>query len=334
MAGYVVVGGGIAATQAAETIRRLRSADPITLVAEEERPFYMRPLLADFVAGRIEERRLWRGFESAAESQNITLVTGKRARAIDRATQTLALSDGAKIPYDKLLVATGVRPTLPEIPGIELDRVTAFSAHADAVRMSRWAGDARTAAVIGRGLQGVELTRALRLRGLEVTMVVPDESPWFPALFQVKGELIEQALGRHGVKVIPLDGAAELVGEKGRVVGVKTREGHEVAAEIVGFAVGQRACIDFLVGSGVSLADGVVVDSHLRSTDERIYGAGDAAQVERNGRRRPIGYGWMRALAQGEAAARNMCGEKVAVEVGDEEEAQALYGMSLLARWD
>jgi 3-phenylpropionate/trans-cinnamate dioxygenase ferredoxin reductase subunit len=333
MADYVVVGGGIAATQAAETVRKLRKKDAVTLVAEEERPFYLRPLLADFVAGRVEEARLWRNFDSAAAASNIRLITGKKVTGIDRAQRSLVLDGGTKVRFDKLLVATGVKPHLPDIPGVKLDRVTGFSQYADAVRVKQWAEGARTAVVVGRGLQGVELTRALRLRGLDVTMIVPDESPWFPALFQVRGDVIERKLEERGVKVIALDQPAEVIGRGGRAVAVKTRRGSEIPAEIVGFALDQRTSVQFLVGSGISLADGVVVDSRLQSTDENVYAAGDVAQLEIDGRRRPLGYGWLRATQHGEAAGRNMGGEKAEVEVGDETEAQALYGASLLARW-
>ena len=334
MVDHVVVGGGIAATQAAETIRRLRRDDAITLVAEEDRPFYLRPLLADFVAGRIEEERLWRDFESTAEARGIEVRRGRRATGIDRAGRTIALDDGSTLSYDRLLVATGVKPRRPEIPGIGLEGVTGFSAYADAVRAAEWCKTAKTAVVIGRGLQGVELTRALRLRGLEVTMVVPDESPWFPQLFRLKGELIEREMERRGVEVVGLDGPSELLGREGRVAGVKTTGGRELPADIVGFAVEQRASVDFLVGSGISLADGVVVNARLQSTDERVFAAGDVAQIEQEGKRRPIGYGWLRAMEQGDAAGRSMAGEEAVAATGDESEAQALYGMSLLARWD
>lgn len=333
MAEHIVVGGGIAATQAAETIRRLNEADSITLIAEEERPFYLRPLLVDFVAGRVQEERIWRDFEAVAAANAIKLVTGRRAAGIDRVQRAVVLQDGTKLRYDRLLVATGVKPRLPEIPGVGLDRVVAFSSYVDALQMVRWVGDARRAVVIGRGLQGVEVTRALRLREVAVTMIVPDESPWFPARFQVKGEMVEQALRERGVEVIALDQATELVEEEGRVAAVRTRGGREIAADIVAFALDQRACTEFLVGSGISLADGVVVDGQLRSSDENVYAAGDVAQMEVGGKRRPLGYGWLRAMRQGETAGRNMAGERVTIEAGDEAEAHALYGLSLLARW-
>lgn len=333
MPDLVVLGGGAAATQAAETLRKLSRDSAITIVAEEERPFYMRPLLADFVAGRIPSDHLWRGFESTARANGIDLLTGRTAAGIDRAGKALLLDDGARLPYGKLLVATGVKPRLPEISGIGLDRVTPFSSYADAVQLAGWIGEAKTAVVVGRGLQGVELTRALSLSGLLVTILVPDESPWFPQLFQVKGELVERALEQHGVQVIALDRPAELVGKEGRVVAVKTHEGRELPADIVGFAIDQQASVDFLVGSGISLADGVVVDRRLQSTDENVFAAGDVAQLEDGGKRRPIGYGWLRATQQGEAAGRNMAGGEATVEVGDESEAQSLYGVSLLARW-
>ena len=331
---YVIVGGGVAATRAAERIREIHREDPITLLAEEERPFYMRPLLADFVAGRIDGDRLWRTFETAAESKRISVVAGQPVVAIDRPGQSVELANGEKVSYDALLVATGVKPRLPKIPGVELEGVTAFSTYAEAVKVSAWASDAKTAVVIGRGLQGVELTRALRLRGLAVTMLVPDESPWFPALFTVKGELVEQKLKQHGVDVIALDTAAELVAQGDRVAGVKTREGRELEADIVGFALDQRARTEFLVGSGISLADGVIADARLQTTDPKVYAAGDVAQIEHDGKRRPIGYGWLRALSHGDAAGRNLSGEAAEVEGGGESEAQALYGTSLLARWE
>lgn len=331
--GYVVIGGGIAATQAAETIRARSSEAAITLIAEEPRPFYLRPLLADFVAGRVSERDLWRDFESVAAAKNITLMTGCQVVGIDRAARTVSLSEGGEVGYDGLVVATGVKPVLPGIPGVDLDRVATFSTYDDAARVAEWVGDATRAVVVGRGLQGVELARALRLSGLEVTMIVPDESPWFPALFRVQGSLVEEALRDHGVEVLALDQAVALVGEGGRVRAVKTRKGREVPAEIVGFALDQRAQTGFLVGSGISLADGVVVDRRLQSTDPSVYAAGDVAQIRENGRLRTIGYGWMRARAQGEAAARNLTGGSVEVAVGDESEAQALYGASILSRW-
>ena len=334
MARYLIAGGGIAATRAAETIRSRRTGDAVVLVAEEQQPFYMRPLLADLVAGRIGEKEIWRNFPAAAESKGIEVLAGHAAAGINRDDGKIALDDGREIAYDLLLVATGVKPTLPGIPGVNLQGVTTFSTYAEAARLIRWAAEAQTAVVVGRGLQGVELTRALRMRGLSVTMIVPDESPWFPELFQVKGELIERALEQHGVTLIPLDQPAELVGDGQRVTGVSTRGGRELPADIVGFALDQRASIAFLVGSGIALADGVVVNERFQSTDPNVFAAGDVAQIERDGERRPIGYGWMRAVGQGEAAALSMLGESVEAGVGDESEAQALYGMSLLSRWD
>lgn len=333
MASHLVVGGGVAATQAAEAIRSFRADDQITLVAEEERAFYLRPLLADFVAGRLEEQRLWRDFEATAASAGIKIVSGKKASGIDRAARTLLLDDGSQLGYDKLLVASGVKPRVPDIRNVKLEGVTPFSTLADAMRLRQWAKNAQRAVVIGRGLQGVELARALHLRGLRVTLVVPDESPWFPHLFQIRGELIERELEQRGVTVIALDRPAELVGRDGQVTAVVTHEGRELPADIVGFAVDQHAVFDFLVGSGISLADGIIVDSRLQTTDPSVYAAGDCAQLEDNGIRYPLGYGWLRSMEQGEAAGRNMAGGEAQVKAGDESEAQALYGASLLARW-
>jgi pyruvate/2-oxoglutarate dehydrogenase complex dihydrolipoamide dehydrogenase (E3) component len=92
--------------------------------------------------------------------------------------------------------------------------------------------------------------------------------------------------------------------------------------------------MESLVGTGVSLADRMVVDAGLRTTDPSIFAAGDVAQLQVTGQRRPIGYGWLRARAHGQVAGQKMAGGDAEVAVGDEAEAQALYGRNLLARWE
>lgn len=334
MARYVIVGGGIAGTQAAETVRRLCPDDSITLVAEEERPFYMRPLLADFVAGRLEEKTLWRDFASVASASGMRLILGQQVVGIGyRPERTVSLGSGEKLTYDRLLIATGAEPSLPAIPGIELSGVTTFSTYSDAVRVKGWVEKAKAAVVVGLGLQALELTRALRLRGLTVTLVAPDDTPWFLPLFQTDQQSIERVLEEHGVKVVALDRPIELIGDGGRVRLVKTREGKELPAEIVGFAGGQQPRLELLKGSDIGVDDGVLADEQLRTTDEEVFAAGDVAQIQPKGSRRALGYGWMRASAQGEVAGRNMCGERATVTVGDEFQAQSLYGLSLAARW-
>ena len=334
MAQFLIVGGGSAGTRAAETVRGLRSDDPITLISEEERPFYMRPLLADFVAGRLSEQDLWTGFESTAASKNITLVTGRTVAGLDyRRDRRVVLDDGRDLPYDVMLIASGLKPVMPQIPGADLDGVTTFYSYADAVKVKAWADRAKAAVVIGRGLPALELSRALRMRKLEVTLLVPDDRPWFLPLFDTKEEEIEAVLARHQVKVAVLDEPTEIVGSGGKARFVKTREGREFAADIVGIAADQRPSAGFLAGTDIGVEQGILVDDRLSTTDERIFAAGDVAQLQPQSGRRALGYGWVRAGSQGEAAARNMCGEDVVVAAGDEYAAESLYGASLTARW-
>lgn len=334
MTRFVIVGGGGAGMQGAETLRSLRKDDPITLVSEEDRPFYVRPLLADFVAGRLPGADLRVGFEERAAAQNITLMPGRRAVRLDyRRERDLVLDSGQNLPYDMMLVATGVKPVLPRVPGTNLEGVTTFSTYADAVTVKRWAQQAKQAVVIGRGLPALELTRALRLRGLGVTLLVPDDSPWFLPLFDTTEEEIEKILSQHEVNVAVLDAPVEFVGSSGKVTMVRTREGRELPADIVGIASGQKASTEFLAGSDIGANEGILVDERLMSSDERIYAAGDVAQIQQATQRRALGYGWMRASSQAEAAARNMCGGNVTVSVGDEYQAESLYGVSLAARW-
>jgi NAD(P)H-nitrite reductase large subunit len=334
MTRFMIVGGGSAGVRAAETIRSLRGDDAITIVSEEERPFYMRPLLADFVAGRIGDRDLWTGFEGTVASKNITILSGQKVTGLDyRHDRRVVLDDGENLPYDMLLIASGLKPTLPRIPGADLDGVTTFYTYADAVKVKAWAETAKTAVVIGRGLPALELTRALRKRDLDVTLLVPDDKPWLLPLFDTKEEEIEKVLLQHEVNVAALDVPTAIERAGGGVKIVKTREGRELPADIVGIASEQRPSVAFLDGTDIAVEEGVIVDVHLRTADERIFAAGDVAQIQLQSRHRALGYGWVRAGSQGEAAARNMCGERVTVAPGDEFVAESLYGASLAARW-
>ena len=334
MTRFIIVGGGIAGARAAETIRSLRGDDAVTIVSEEERPFYMRPLLADFVAGRLSDRDLWTGFEATAASKNITILSGRKVTGLDyRHDRRVVLDNGENLPYDMLLIASGLKPALPRIPGADLEGVTTFYTYADAVKVKAWAETAKTAVVIGRGLPALELTRALRKRDLEVTLLVPDDKPWLLPLFDTKEEDIERVLLQHEVNVATLDVSIAIEGAGGAAKVVRTREGRELPADIVGIASDQRASVSFLDGTDIAVEEGVMVDAHLRTADERIFAAGDVAQIQLQSHHRALGYGWVRAGSQGEAAARNMCGERVTVAPGDEYVAESLYGTSLAARW-
>jgi 3-phenylpropionate/trans-cinnamate dioxygenase ferredoxin reductase component len=334
MTRFAIIGGGSAGVQAAKTLRSLRPDDPIVLISEEEKPFYHRSLLADFAMGRREEGDLWTHFESTAAEARITLELGRAVTSLDyRHDREIVLEDGTKLPYDMLLVATGVKPVRPEVPGIDLEGVTLFSTYADAVRTRRWVEHARSAVVFGRGLPALELTRALRLHGVEVALLVPDDSPWFLPLFDTAEEKVEEILRRHGVNIVILDALAEIVGEEGRVKLVRTHEGRELPADLVGIAGDQRPSMDFMVGSDLGTEEGILVDEHLRTKDEHIFAAGDVAQIQQQPSRRALGYGSARASLQGEVAARNMCGDNKRAAADAEYSAESLYGLSLTERW-
>jgi NAD(P)H-nitrite reductase large subunit len=334
MTRFIIVGGGSAGTRAAETIRSLRSDDAVTLISEEKKPFYMRPLLADFVGGRLGDSDLWTGFEVTASSKNITVLSGREVVGMDyRHDRRVVLDNGERLPYDVLLIASGIKPHLPQIPGADLEGVTTFYSYADAVKVKAWAEAAKVAVVIGRGLPALELTRALRKRGIEVTLLVPDDTAWLLPLFDMQQEEIEKILSQHEVNVVTLDAPIAIESAGGGRKVVKTREGRQIPADIVGIASDQKASLSFLAGTDIPVEHGVMVDARLRTADERVFAAGDVVQLQFQTYHRVLGYGWVRAGSQGEAAARNMCGEPVTVAPGDEFVAESLYGASLTARW-
>ena len=278
---FVVVGNGMAGMRAVEELLvRAPGRYDITVVGAEPHPNYNRILLSSVLAGDktldeivINPRRWY-------DDQGIRLIAGNRATAIDRRNRTLALADGAVLPYDRLLLATGSKPAAPPIPGLGLPNVRAFRDIADVEAMIAAAGPGRRAVVIGGGLLGLEAAWGLKRRGTSVALVHLMPTLMERQLDVAAGQLLHRDLDARGIGFFLNAQTEEILGTE-RAEAVVLADGRTIPADFVVLAVGIRPNIDLARGAGLDVNRGVLVGDDMATSDPNIYAVGEC--VEHNG---------------------------------------------------
>ena len=295
MDSVVIVGAGECGVRAAFTLREKGFDERITLVGEEPHLPYERPPLSKNcpVAVRpIAE-------ESRYEDAGITLLRGRLAESIDRVDKSVRLSGGERLPYDKLLIATGARAR--RFPGMEaaltLRKLEDARLILDALRQGM------RLAIIGGGFIGLELAATARKLGAEVTVI--EAADRLMARI-VAAEIAAVALERHqaeGVKII-LGAAVAAVQEKA----VTLSDGRIIEADLTVAGVGAEPETRLAAAAGLVATNGIVVDERFATSDPDIFSAGDCCSFPFGGERVRL-ESWRAAQDQGAHAARAMLGE-------------------------
>ena len=320
--GIVVVGTGIAGASAAETLRREGYTGRLTLIgAECERPYERPPLSKEYLLGTRPEERVFLRPADYYQQQDVDLRLGVRVTALDASAREVVVSRGGeeRIPFEKLLIATGSEEVRPRIPGADLAGIHYLRTLADAralrAAMSSAGAEQGRVVVVGGGFIGAEVAAACRSLGLEVTLLEILPTPMARAVGDMLGGILAALHRRHGVDLRLGEGAAAFHGNS-RVEEVVTTSGDRIPCAFVLVAVGVRPVTGWLEESGVALSDGVLVDEHCETSLPGVFAAGDvaswpyhatgAARAERVRLEH-----WDNALRQSEVAARNLLGKRV-----------------------
>jgi 3-phenylpropionate/trans-cinnamate dioxygenase ferredoxin reductase subunit len=307
---FVIVGASLAGGVAAATLRQDGFDGDVILIGAEAQPPYERPPLSkQYLRGEAPfEKALLRpaGFY---ERNRIETRFGTRATRIDPAERTVSVDIGPPVRYDKLLIATGVRNRRPPIPGLDLPGVFDLRTLGDADALRGEIATGRRAVVVGMGFIGCEVAASLRQKGVDVVSVDPSPAPLFRILGADVGRVMAAVHQDHEVQAVFEDVVTRFEGG-GRVERAITRSGRRLHCDFALVGVGVEPVIDFLAGSGIDTADGILVDEYCRTTVEDIYAAGDVA-----GHYHPVFQKrmrvehWQNAMQQGAAAARSMLGK-------------------------
>jgi 3-phenylpropionate/trans-cinnamate dioxygenase ferredoxin reductase component len=306
---FVIVGASLAGAKAAETLRAEGFDGRVLLVGEEpERPYERPPLSKGYLRGESPREKAYVHEASFYGDQEIELMTSSPARAIDPAERTVALASGERIPFDRLLLATGSAPRRLTVPGAELDGVLYLRTMADADALRAALDASARLVVIGAGWIGCEVAASARQMGLDVALVEMGAVPLERVLGAEVGGIYGQIHADHGVRVLTGAQVERLEGAE-RVERVRLADGTSLDCDVVAVGVGVAPRVELAEAAGLAVEHGVLVDARLESSVPGIFAAGDLAVAEHPllGGRVWVEH-WANALNQGPAAARAMLG--------------------------
>ena len=270
----VIIGAGQAGAQAVASLRAEGFSGSIAMIGEEAFPPYQRPPLSKaYLSGDYARERLFLKPDSFYAEAKCDLRLGLAARSIDRKAKSVTLADGAVLPYDRLLIATGAAVRKLPIPGADLAGVHYLRgiADVDALRPELAAG--RRLAVIGGGYIGLEVAAVARKFGLDVTVIEAESRVMARAASETVSAFYEKEHRAHGVNFL-LNAMAQGLEGGARVEAVTTNRGR-VACDFVLIGVGVAADVKLAQDAGLLCENGIVVDEFARSSDPDIFAAGD-----------------------------------------------------------
>ncbi|HRP07565.1 MAG TPA: FAD-dependent oxidoreductase [Gemmatimonadales bacterium] len=303
----VIIGAGAAGSAAAEMLRREGYRGQVTMIDPDPDAPYDRPNLSkDYLAGNAPEEWIPLRPGDFYQAHGIERVQAA-VTSIDTIARTLQLSDGSVLEFGALLLATGATPIRPPIPGAELPHVHLLRSLSDSRAIIAATEQARAAVVVGASFIGMEVAAALRLRGLDVTVVAPEAVPFARTLGDAVGTALKQQHESHGV-VFRLGRSVAAI-HSGRV---QLDDGTELPADLVVLGVGVRPALALAEQAGLPIDRGVLVDEFLQTNVAGVFAAGDIARYPGRFGEQPIRIEhWVAAQRQGQAAARNILGQRI-----------------------
>jgi 3-phenylpropionate/trans-cinnamate dioxygenase ferredoxin reductase subunit len=306
---FIVVGAGLAGAKAVETLREEGFDGRVVLIgAEPERPYERPPLSKDYLRGAAERETIYVHPEGFYAQHDVELRLGRRAVELNVGARELALDDGERLRYDRLLLATGAEPHRLAIPGSDLEGLLYLRSVADCDALRERLDRAGTLVVVGAGWIGSEVAASARIRGLEVTVVEPQSVPLERVLGRELGAVYRDIHRDHGVRMRLGTGVKAFEGT-GAVERVRTSDGDAIECDFVVVGAGVRPRTELAERAGILTGDGILADARLRTSAPGVFAAGDvvAAQHPFYGERIRVEH-WANALEQGPAAARSMLG--------------------------
>jgi len=304
---FVIVGGGAAGFAAAATLRREGFAGAITMLSNDGAMPVDRPNLSkDYLAGSAPEDWLPLRSEDYYRDTGIDLRLNTNVSAVDPKSRSVTLGNGDRLPFDRLLLATGAEPVKLQIPGADQPHVHTLRSVADSRAIITAAGSAKRALVIGASFIGLEVAASLRARKLEVHVVAPEERPMQKLLGAEMGDFVRSLHEENGVVFHLKDTVEKLDGKRATL-----KSGAVVEVDLVVVGIGVKPRLALAEQAGLAADRGVSVSEYLETSVAGIFAAGDIARWPDPHSRQTIRVEhWVVAERQGQTAARNMLGKR------------------------
>jgi NADPH-dependent 2,4-dienoyl-CoA reductase/sulfur reductase-like enzyme len=296
----IIVGGGLASARAIKTYRDAGGDGTIALVsADSTIPYHRPPLSKRYLRGETEASGALVEPESFYGEQGVELLLDTTVTGVDPDERVIDTASGQRYRFAKLLLATGAVPRRLDVPGADLHGVFTLRSLSDSTAIREAAAATRDAVVVGSGFIGMEVAASLSGLGLDVTLVSRDVDLFSQLGSPEISERLVTLYRERGVDVVRGDEVRAFRGHS-RVDTVELHSGRPIGAGLAVVGVGVQPAVSFLQGSGIAVADGIVVDEKYETSVSGIYAAGDVASFfdPLFGRRRRIEH-WSNANYQG-----------------------------------
>ena len=310
---YLIIGNSVACIKCIEGIRGIDKKGSIIVLSKEDCSNYSRPLISYYLGNRIEEEVLfWKGDDFYKEN-NVEVFTGTVAIGID-VNRKKVFTNKDEIEFDKLLIATGGKPIIPEIEGYseDINGIFTFTSLSDARKLKKYIEErkCRDGVILGGGLIGLKCAEGLINKGLKVYIIEMADRLLPMTLDKDASEIIENGLKeRADCEVLKKDTIKRIDYKNGVISNVSLSSSRNIETELLVIAVGVKPNIELIKETPIKHNRGILVDEYMRTNISYIYAAGDVAEgkdmlMERNS----VIAIWPCAARQGKVAGINMAG--------------------------
>ena len=270
---FVILGSGVAAVSAADAIRARNSVGTITMLSNEDRMPYYRPIVVDVLEGKLNDEEFFLKNEKWPAENKIDIHLKTEVKKIDTKNKKV-VTDNGEYAYDRLIIATGARPFIPPIGADGLDGVIVIRSAASAEDLKERCKTAKNAVLIGGGVLGLENAYTLKQIGLNVTVAEVMNRLMPRQLDENASHMLAERVQEYGIN-LRLGVKTAIVGENGKVTGVKINE-EVVPADIVIVNAGTRANAELAKAAGLGCGRGINVNEKMETDEPGIYAAGDS----------------------------------------------------------
>lgn len=328
---YVIIGNSTAAIGAVEGIRKYDRQTPVTVISDEPYHTYSRPLISYYLANKVEEKNMCYRSADFYEKNNVKALLGIKVKSIDFAKKEVILQNGSKIPYSKLLIATGGKPFVPPMEGLGKKNIFNFIKLDDVKEIEKAAVRGSKAIVVGGSFSGLKAVEGLVQRGVEVTVIDIMSRIMPRVLDEMAASIAEKTLEEQGVHVLLNTTVDRILGDD-KAAGVLLKDGKELGCDFIILAIGVRCNIDIVKDSMLKTNRGIIVDDRMQTNIPDVYAAGDVAE----------GYNFIEdkymeiaiipnAYKQGLTAGINMAGVKKVFNKGFIMNSMPLLGLPIIS---
>lgn len=337
---HVIIGSGIAGSQAALTLRQRDPESRISILTMASLLVYNRYDLPKVFQGRHDWREFLVHPPAFYDQHGIAVRRNSRVANVDAQRRMITLGHKEEIAYDTLLVASGGRAYLPEELAEFRPLMTGFGSFEQAMQAYRAVPEGGRVVMLGGDMIGLDLARTLVGCGYRVSVVAGEHTFWPHVLAEPERAEYLDALGRMGIDLVEAARVGGIEGVEQGASGMPARrvwfkDGSDLHGDAVMPFFGLVPSLEFMLGSGVDIERGLLVNPELKTTDASIWAAGDVCQIwSAEDKRYRFYYGWKNVRAMGDVAARNMTGDSVAFVSKQDEKLRIADGRIASPFWE